>query len=369
MSRLFRVALFLVLLFGFLGAICFGVLLIVSGGQPVDFIQTELIRFSLYFKQDELNSSVGTDATPVRFKVEPGDTPRLVASNLLAANLISNATVFVDYARISELDTQFEAGTYFVNQTMTIPEMAVLLTDSASSQFPFRILEGWRIEEVAEAIDEAQPYFGFTGDDFLAVVGSGSTPDPVFAEAVGLPDGASLEGFLFPDTYQLPAEITPELLRDILIQNFFDKIGTQLQNDAEAEGFTLYEIVTVASIVQREQSLEPDEHPLIASVYRNRLDVGMRLDADPTVQYPLGTPARWWPGITQADYTGVISDYNTYLNAGLPPGPIANPSLTAIRAAVYPAESSYFYFRTDCNPEDFYHTFATTYDEHLANGC
>ncbi len=368
MNRIIRIALFLVLAFGFLGAICFGVLLIVSGGQPIDFAQTELIRFSLYFKQDELNNPIGIDDTPVRFKINPGDTPRLIAGNLLDAKLIRNATVFVDYARISGLDIQFEAGTYFVNQTMAIPEIAELLTDSASSQFPFRILEGWRMEEVAEAIDDSQPYFGFTGDDFLAAIGPGAAVDPVFAEAVSLPEGASLEGFLFPDSYQLPAEVTPTMLRDILLQNFLVKIGTQLKADAEEQGFTIYEMVTLASIVQREQGIHSDEHPLIASVYRNRLDVGMKLDADPTVQYPLGSPARWWPGISVADYTGVVSDYNTYLNYGLPPGPIANPGLTAIRAAVYPAESSYFYFRADCSP-DGYHTFATTYDEHLTNGC
>jgi UPF0755 protein len=360
--------LFLILAFGFLGAVCFGVLFIISGGQPVDFVQTELIRFSLYFKQDELNNPIGTDSTPVRFKINPGDTPREIGNNLLAANLITNATVFVDYARISGLDTQFEAGTYFINQMMAIPEISVLLTDSASSQFPFRILEGWRMEEVAEAIDASQPYFGFTGEDFLRAVGPESEVDPAFAEAIGLPDGASLEGFLFPDSYQLPAEVTPTRLRDILLQNFLDKVGTLLKEDAEEQGFTLYEVVTLASIVQREQGIHPDEHPLIASVYRNRLDVGMKLDADPTVQYPLGQSDRWWPRISVADYTGVVSDYNTYLNFGLPPGPIANPSLTAIRAAVNPAESDYFYFRADCSP-DHYHTFATTYDEHLANGC
>jgi len=368
LNRFIRVILFLVLLFGFMGALCFGVLFIVSGGQPIDFLQTELIRFSLYFKQEELNSPFGTDASPVRFKINLGDTPRQIASNLRDANLITNSTVFVDYARIGGLDTEFEAGTYFLNQTMAIPEIAVLLTDSASSQFPFRILEGWRMEEVAEAIDESQPYFAFSGDDFLAVVGPDAQVDPAFAELVGLPAGASLEGFLFPDSYQLPAEVTPEMLRDILLQNFLDKIGTQLKPDAEKEGFTLYEMVTLASIVQREQGIHPDEHPLIASVYHNRLDAGMKLDADPTVQYPLGAKGRWWPGISSADYTGVISDYNTYLNFGLPPGPIANPSLTAIRAAVYPAESSYFYFRADCSP-DHYHTFATTYEEHLTNGC
>jgi UPF0755 protein len=368
LNRILRIGLFLALAFGFLGAICFGVLLIVSAGQPIDFIQTELIRFSLFLKQDELNNPVGTDASPVRFKINPGDSPRQIASNLLVANLITNATVFVDYARISELDTQFEAGTYFLNQTMTIPEIAVLLTDSASSQFPFRILEGWRIEEVAEAIDQSQPYFAFSGEHFLEVVGPGAEVDPAFAETVGLPEGASLEGFLFPDSYQLPAEVTPTMLRDILLQNFLAKVGTQLREDAEEQGFTLYEVVTLASIVQREQGIHPDEHPLIASVYRNRLDAGMKLDADPTVQYPIGRKGRWWPSISISDYTGVVSDYNTYLNYGLPPGPIANPGLTAIRAAVYPAESSYFYFRADCSP-DGYHTFATTYDEHLANGC
>jgi UPF0755 protein len=112
-----------------------------------------------------------------------------------------------------------------------------------------------------------------------------------------------------------------------------------------------------------------DEHTLITSVYRNRLDIGMKLDADPTVQYALqGARGRWWPNISPSDYTGVESPYNTYLNFELPPGPIANPSLSAIRAAIYPAESSYIYFRARCDGSN-YHRFATTYDEHLANGC
>jgi UPF0755 protein len=367
LKTLIRIIVFLMLAFGFIGAVCVGALFIVSGGQPINFIQTEVIRFTLSLKQDELNNPVGSDETPVRFTVESGDTPRVIASNLISANLITDATVFVDYARISKLDVEFEAGVYFLNQTMNIPEMAVLLTDSASSQFPFRIIEGWRIEEVALAIDDS-PYFGFSGDDFLDVVGPGGEADPNFASEVGLPAGASLEGFLFPDTYQLPAEVTPIMLRNILTQTFMDKIGSQLKQDAEAQGFTLYDIVTLASIVQREQGIHPDEHPLIASVYRNRLDIDMRLEADPTVQYPLGSPSRWWPNITVNDYSGVVSDYNTYLNPGLPPGPIANPSLSAIRAAVYPAESAYYFFRADCSP-DHYHTFATTFDEHLTNGC
>jgi UPF0755 protein len=108
---------------------------------------------------------------------------------------------------------------------------------------------------------------------------------------------------------------------------------------------------------------------MIAGVYRNRLDIGMKLDADPTVQYGLGfQDGSWWPQITQADYSGVISDYNTYLRSDLPPGPIANPSLSAIQGTVYPVESEYLFFRAACDGSGF-HNFARSFEEHLANGC
>jgi UPF0755 protein len=111
-----------------------------------------------------------------------------------------------------------------------------------------------------------------------------------------------------------------------------------------------------------------DEGAKIAGVYAHRLRIGMKLDADPTVQYPLGEPGDWWTQITQADYTNTISPYNTYLNFGLPPGPIANPGISAIRAAANPEISDYIYFRAECDGSG-YHRFALTFAEHLANGC
>ena len=107
---------------------------------------------------------------------------------------------------------------------------------------------------------------------------------------------------------------------------------------------------------------------MISSVYRNRLRDGMRLEADPTVQYPIGRPGDWWPQITQANYRDVISPYNLYLNFGLPPGPIANPGISAIEAAVNPEVSPYYYFRARCDGSG-YHEFAITFDQHLANAC
>jgi UPF0755 protein len=367
LERAVRIIVLIVLLLGFAAVVCGGFIFILSGGQVFDYLQTAVIRFSLSMREDELNQPMGSDETPIHFTVASGDNPQVIAHNLVGAKLISDADLFVDYVRAEGLDTELEAGTYFLNQTQNMKTIAVMLTDSRSSVIPFRILEGWRVEEIAEAIDE-NPLFDFSGQDFLALVGRGAQVDSTFALRVGLPQGASLEGFLFPDTYELPAGITALRLRNTLTETFLDRTGTQLFDDAASQDFSMYEIVTLASIIERE-AVHDDEHPLIASAYRNRLTNGWRLEADPTVQYPIGfRGGRWWPLISPLEYTSVISDYNTYINFGLPPGPIASPGLSAIRAAVYPVESSYFYFRASCSRRG-YHEFATTFDEHLANAC
>jgi len=367
LGRFIRLIIVMVAILVIMAVAAAGILFVVSGGQPVDFVQKTIIQFSLSSRQDDLNRAVSDDATPIRFTVNVGDTPPVIARNLVSTNLILDADLFVDYVRLNDLDRQLEAGIYFLNRAQTLKQIAVALTDSRSSQFPFRILEGWRLEEIAEMIDD-NPYFSFSGAEFLAVVGQGAPVDSTFASYVGLPPGASLEGFLYPDTYQLPAEVTPTMLRDILTQAFVEKVGTQIPLDAAAQGLTLFQAVTLASIVQRE-AVHPDEQPMIASAYRNRLAINMRLEADPTVQYGIGFQnGTWWPRITAADYSNAVSPYNTYLNDGLPPGPIANPGITAIQAAVYPAQSDFFYFRADCRG-DGYHDFARTFEEHLANGC
>ncbi len=273
-------------------------LLVVSRGQPVDFIQTAIVQLRLAGRQDDLARSISSDTTPIRFNIASGDTPRVIAANLFANNLVVDPELFVDYVRVSDLDVELEAGVYFLTRAQTIPEIALSLTDSRSSQFPFRILEGWRLEEIVDIVDQ-NPYFGFSGEDFLRVVGPGAPQDASFAAFVGLPVGASLEGFLYPDTYNLPAVITPEMLRDTLLDQFIAEVGTTLKAEADAEGLTLYEAVTLGSIIQRE-AVHPDEHPRISSAYRNRLRDGMKLDADPTVQYGIGFEnGTWWPQTTR----------------------------------------------------------------------
>ena len=367
MSRIVKILIIAAVGVGLLAVIAAGLLFVVSGGRPVNFVQKEVTRFTLAGRQNDLSRPVGTDTSPVRFTVNPGDTPPAVARNLFNASLISDPDLYVDYAFVNDLDVEMEAGTYFPDQTMTIPQIAAMLTDSSRSFIPFRVLEGWRIEEVASSID-SNGLFGFTGADFLAVVGPGTQVNADFAVHVGLPTGASLEGFLFPDTYQLPPNITPEGLRDTLTGAFLEKTGPQLAADAAAQGLSLYDVVILASITERE-SVHEDENARIAGVYRNRLNINMKLDADPTVQYGIGFQGgTWWPQITQADYTSAVSPYNTYLNTGLPPGPIANPGLSAIQSVVSAETGDYLYFRAMCDGSG-YHNFARTFEEHLANGC
>jgi UPF0755 protein len=367
LSRPVKAILIILVMLVFGAVLCGGGLLVISNGQPGDFIQTAMARFRLSSRENDLNRSISSDTTPVRFTIASGDTARDIGAKLIRSGLIRDADLFVDFVRANDIDSELEAGTYFLNHAQNVKDIAQALTDSRSSQFPFRILEGWRMEEIAEIID-TNPYFGFTGSEFLAVVLAGAPQDPQFAQMVGLPPGASMEGFLFPETYELPAVVTPVMLRDILTRQFTQEIGSDIPAQARQQGLSLYEVVTLASIVQRE-GVHPDEYPRIASVYRNRMDMDMKLDADPTVQYGIGLKnGQWWPSITQDDYTQAVSPYNTYLNVGLPPGPIANPGIDAIRAAVNPEETPYLYFRAACDGSG-YHKFAVTFEEHVANEC
>lgn len=349
----------------FIAVILCGVFVfLLAGPQIIDVVRVTVGRWQLDGRADELNAPLSSDTTPVLFTVASGQSPYDIALQLAAQNLISDAQLFFDYVRYEGFDTQINAGTYYLNRALNIPQVVQRLSDANFQAVPVRVLDGWRIEEVADSID-VNPRLAFTGQDFLALVRAGAVVDAEFAAAVGLPAGASLEGFLYPTTYQVPPDAPASYLRDMMLDafrtNVINVVGTQQTR-------SLYEIVTVASIVRRE-AVQNDEMPLIAGVYLNRLNIGMKLDADPTVQYGLDkSRGEWWPRITQADYQGVASPYNTYRINGLPPGPIANIGIGAIQAVITPTPSEYYFFRADCRTDGF-HDFARTYEEHLANGC
>jgi UPF0755 protein len=332
--------------------------------------EAALLGAYLSLNQADLDTPASTDSSQVIFEIEPGQTASDVASRLTDQGLISDAGLFRNYLRYYGLDSQLEAGSFQLSASMTIPEIAVSLTDAAASEISVRVTEGWRREQIGQYIDR-EPEIPFSGADFVAYTGPGSPALAASALGTELPTGASLEGFLFPDTYRILPDATAADLVEKMLANFESKFTAQMRADAAAKGLTLYQVVTLASIVERE-AVVADERPTIASVYLNRLQRGVKLEADPTVQYAmgyqLGTDDWWNLNLTQADYSNVDSPYNTYLYPGLPPGPIANPGLDSILAVIYPAQSDFLFFRAACDGTGR-HRFAITFEEHLSNAC
>ena len=331
--------------------------------------EATMLNLYLSANRAELNRPAGNDPSLLEFDVQAGQTANLIAANLQAAGLINNETLFVRYVRYYGLDSRLEAGTYQLAATQSIAQIALALTNSVLDEVEIRLTEGWRREQMADYIVQ-QEGLPVSGVDFLTLTGPGSVPSNN-SLAAELPLGASLEGFLFPDTYSLAPDGNAANLVALMLDNFERRVTSQMRADAVAGGLSLYEVVTLASIVERE-AVVAEERPLIASVYLNRLALNMKLEADPTVQYAQGYQAEsgeWWNlNLTRADYTEVISTYNTYLNAGLPPGPIANPGLSSIEAVIYPAQLNYLFFRAACDGSGR-HSFAATFEEHVANGC
>jgi UPF0755 protein len=178
------------------------------------------------------------------------------------------------------------------------------------------------------------------------------------------------EGFLFPDSYILPRETNAPQLVEALTRNFAQHLTQDVRDGFAGQGLNVYQAVTLASIVERE-AVQKEEAPYIASVYLNRLNIGMKLDADPTVQYALGfNPIHqtWWTNPLGLIDLQINSPYNTYIVPGLPPGPISNPGMDALRAVAFPAETPYLFFRAQCN-RGGYHVFEETFEEHLQNAC
>jgi UPF0755 protein len=179
-----------------------------------------------------------------------------------------------------------------------------------------------------------------------------------------------LEGFLFPDTYDLSRNINVDDFIKTILDRFEEQVTPEIRQGFSRQGLNLEEGITLASIIQREAMVD-EELPIIASVFYNRLGKGMKLDSDPTVQYALGydkTNKTWWTNPLSLDDLKVDDQYNTYLNKGLPPGPIDSPGIAALKAVAFPASTPYYYFRAACDNSGR-HVFSETFDEHLNKAC
>lgn len=334
-------------------------------GQPAAWLTlTQRVQYSaqLLWYDGLLTRPRDANGAELPFTIQPGESVNSVAVNLEAMGFIRDADAFRAYLIYSGLDTSIQAGEYRLSAAMSPIEIAHELQDATSAEVRFVVLPGWRMEELAAS---------------LSTSGLPITPEAFFAAVNAPPQGfdflagaSSAEGFLFPDSYIFPRTMTADELVAELVRHFALRLSRDLELAYQNQGLTVYQAVILASIVQRE-AVRVEEAPQIASVYLNRLNIGMKLEADPTVQYAVGYNSiqnTWWTNpLSRADLQ-TDSPFNTYIYTGLPPTPISNPGMDALTAVAYPAQTPYYFFRARCDGSGF-HNFAETFEEHLGNEC
>jgi UPF0755 protein len=333
-----------------------------SQSLSIDNLQQIGIGIYLQFQQDEITQPVSDDPAEVDFVIQPGETPATIATRLENRNLIRDERLFRLLVRYLGVDDQLEAGTYGLRRDMTMEEIVAQLQHGQIKSIQVTIPEGWRMEQIAQllarenVVDEGV---------FLDLAQKGEF-QYAFLQNRPVDSPRSLEGFLFPDTYQFDQSGTTRSVIIRLLDTFDRRISPEMRQRADEMDMLLYQVVTLASIVERE-AVVAEERPIIASVYLNRLQRGMYLQSDPTVQYAKGfskDSGRWWNPMIQEEAQTVDSPYNTFLYPGLPPGPICSPGLASIEAVLYAADTPYLFFYAK---GDGSHAFAETYEEHLEN--
>jgi UPF0755 protein len=334
-------------------------------GPPADWLTiSQRVQYSaqLLWYDGLLTRPLNENGVEQAFVIETGESVNSVAVHLQESGLIRDTESFRAYLIYSGLDTSIQAGEYRLSAAMSAINIARELQDATSSEVEFVVLPGWRMEEIAASLPTSG--LAITPEEFLSLTNS---PQSEFDFLAG---ANSTEGFLFPDSYIFSRNTSVTELVDTFVRNFALQLSIDMTNGFEQQGLTVYQAVTIASIVERE-AVQDEEKPIIASVYMNRLRIGMKLEADPTVQYALGYnfgQGTWWTNPLSLDNLRYDSPYNTYVYVGYPPAPIANPSLEALQAVAFPTETPYYFFRARCDGSG-YHAFAVTFEEHLANGC
>lgn len=286
-----------------------------------------------------------------RIIVPSGATLRTVARDLENHGIIRSADVLYLYGRFKGVF--LKAGIYKVHAGMSIPRICAVLESGKQEYITVALSEGLTVRKIGAILEKN----GITAaDDFIKAASSRA-----LLNEFGIP-ADSFEGYLFPDTYNLDFGMNAERVVHILASNFFEKIKAVKGLEGKI-GRDLHDIVILASIVEREYRLE-EEAPLIASVFTNRLKQNIGLYSCATLVYILTEiEGRPHPDIIKIEDTKINNPYNTYKWAGLPPGPISNPGLTALRAAAAPPETKYYYFRLTDSARGS-HIFSETFDDH-----
>ena len=315
------------------------------------------------YARSQLEAPQPNHAEVVRVDVHSGETVDQLADDLAAKGLVRSAFWFSWFARFKSLGGQLHVGRFKLDRGMGASAVVARLEGAPDVNVTaVRFREGWTAAQMAAELGASG--VGVTADQYMKEVASGSFNEPFLA---GRPAGASLEGFLFPDTYDVPQGATAHQIVQMQLDNFARRAAALLQSPPP-DGKNVYQMVIVASIVEREAK-DAGDRPIVAGAIYNRLDAGMDLQTDATVTYGIGVTDR----APTADELKKDTPYNTYLHPGLPPTPIANPGLASLQAAATPAKTNYVFWVADGCGHNHYATTAAEHEQqvqrYLGSAC
>lgn len=304
-----------------------------------------------------LSCPLPRDFGKVTVYVEPGSSTAVVAEQLRQKGVIRSPLAFRALSRLMGADGKIQSGEYQFEPGIYAWDAIASLVQGRVVYYSLTVREGLTVEQIASLVEgrgfgSKQVFLGICKDPSLV-------PEIVSQNAVS-GTRYPLEGYLFPDTYYIRKGMSEKEIAQMMFKRFTQVFTGDLQGKAKDVGLAPYEVATLASIVERE-AFVAEERPVIAAVYLNRLRIGMKLDADPTVTYAIGKEAGYAPLLKDLE---VDSPYNTYRNPGLPPGPIGNFGAASLTAVLGPAKVDYLYFVAK---KDGSHAFARTLSEHNAN--
>ena len=335
----------------------------------LSFVRRYMLQNYLAQNEAALHEPAGT-SVDVPFLIPTGITADSVAADLAAAGLLNDPELFLNYLSYYGMDSRLQAGQYTLNGNLTVPHLARAISEGSAQDVVVSFLKGMRVEEMADYLAVTSPA-EIDPAEFLALVRRERQFDlsPYsFLNSLGVDN--TLEGYLFPGSYMVPADADAQYLVEDMLRNFDTQVTPAMRQAYGAQGLSLADAVILASIVERETPVD-EERPRIASVYTNRILEEMPLQADPTVQFAIGFQVEnqnWWKAPLYLSALTVQHPYTTYGISGLPPGPISNPGLASLQAIANPEETEFLFFVVDCESDPpGRHVFSRTYEEHLAN--
>jgi UPF0755 protein len=285
------------------------------------------------------------------FIVSSGQGIRAISDNLEKEGLIKNSLVFKIQAVLSGKYKQLQAGTYLINSCEKATDIISRMSWGDVVQLKVTIIEGWNLNQIAEHLEEKEIV---SKQEFLTAAKEDFKQEFPFLS--DKPDGSTLEGYLFPDTYSFPLDVTPQEVVKAFLVNFDAKVSDELKEAIQEQNKSLFEIIVKASLIEKEVRTYQDKE-LVSGIIDKRIKINMPLQIDATIAYITGKrTTRISISETQID-----SPYNTYKYRGLPIGPIANPGLESIKAAVFPKESDYLFYLSKPDGET---VFSRNLEEH-----